>query len=70
MKMAYIVDKIKICIYTGSWVTLYGIIYKDKMVGVIKRIVEHYMDYYINMRPQRKLGGLSPSSYMCSALGT
>jgi len=30
----------------------------------VKRIVDNYMDYYINMRPQRKLGGLSPSSYM------
>ena len=45
---------------------------KKKLANIhdVKRIVENYMDYYINIRPQRKLGGLSPSSYTLSALGT
>jgi len=39
---------------------------KKKLTNIhdVKRIVDNYMDYYINIRPQRKLGGLSPSSYM------
>ena len=45
---------------------------KKKLTNIhdVKRIVDNYMDYYINIRPQRKLGGLSPSSYTLSALGT
>jgi len=41
-----------------------------KDIHDVRRIVNNYMDYYINMRPQRKLGGLFPSSYMRLALGT
>lgn len=29
----------------------------------VKQITEDYMDYYINSRPQKNLGGLSPSNY-------
>ena len=29
----------------------------------VKQLIEEYMDYYINLRPQKKLGGLSPSLY-------
>lgn len=29
----------------------------------VKEIVEEYMDYYINLRPQKALGGLSPRAY-------
>ena len=29
----------------------------------VKEIVEEYMDYYTNQRPQKALGGLSPRAY-------
>jgi len=29
----------------------------------VKQITEEYMDYYINYRPQKRLGGVPPSLY-------
>jgi len=29
----------------------------------VEEITEEYMDYYTNLRPQKKLGGLPPSIY-------
>jgi len=37
---------------------------KLKDLNDVKQITEEYMDYYINHRPQKKLGGLPPSLYI------
>ena len=36
---------------------------KLKDLNDVKQITEEYMDYYINYRPQKKLGGVPPSLY-------
>lgn len=36
---------------------------KIKDLDDVKQITEDYMDYYINFRPQKNLGGLPPSIY-------
>ena len=36
---------------------------KIKDLNDVKQITEEYMDYYINERPQKALGGLPPSAY-------
>lgn len=36
---------------------------KIKDLNDVKQITEEYMDYYINFRPQKVLGGLPPSIY-------
>jgi putative transposase len=36
---------------------------KIKDINDVKQITNEYMDYYINYRPQKALGGLSPSAY-------
>lgn len=43
---------------------------KLKSVGDVIEITEAYMDYYINFRPQKKLGGVPPSFYKKSYLKT
>ncbi len=34
----------------------------------VKKVVDSYMDYYTNIRPQRKLGGVPPSKYKNQAV--
>lgn len=41
---------------------------KIKDLNDVKQITEEYMDYYINFRPQKELGGLPPSSYKQKAI--
>lgn len=36
---------------------------KIKDVNNVKEVTEEYIDYYCNLRPQKKLGGLPPSLY-------
>lgn len=36
---------------------------KVKDLDDVQQITEEYMDYYINYRPQKKLGGVPPSAY-------
>lgn len=36
---------------------------KIKDLNDVRQITEEYMDYYINYRPQKKLGGVPPSLY-------
>lgn len=36
---------------------------KIKDENDVKQIAEEYMDYYINHRPQKNLGGVPPSVY-------
>lgn len=36
---------------------------KIKDINDVKEVIEEYIDYYINVRPQEKLGGMSPSLY-------
>jgi len=43
--------------------TIYLMKNKIKDFNDVKQITEEYMDYYINERPQKSLGGLSPKSY-------
>jgi len=43
--------------------TIYIMNKKIEDLNDIQQITEEYMDYYINFRPQRKLGGLPPSLY-------
>jgi putative transposase len=43
---------------------------KIKDIEDINEVVEEYMDYYINYRPQKALGGLTPSAYKRKYLET
>lgn len=43
---------------------------KIKDIEDINEVVEEYMDYYINYRPQKSLGGLTPSAYKRKYLET
>ena len=36
---------------------------KIKDINDVKEVIEEYIDYYINVRPQEKLGGMPPSLY-------
>lgn len=41
---------------------------KIRDVGDVEQITNEYMDYYINYRPQKALGGLPPSAYKINNL--
>lgn len=43
--------------------TIYLMSKKIKDLNDVRQITEEYMDYYINYRPQKKLGGVPPSLY-------
>jgi len=42
---------------------------KLKNLSEVKELVDEYMNYYINIRPQRGLGGVSPRKYKTLQLG-
>lgn len=43
--------------------TIYLMRNQIKDINDVKQITEEYMNYYINERPQKALGGLSPKDY-------
>ena len=38
--------------------------FKCESIYLMKNQIKNYMDYYINDRPQKSLGGLTPKGYM------
>lgn len=44
--------------------------YHLKNIDEVIHIVNEYMDYYINHRPQKKLNGMSPYNFKKTAMGT